>query len=59
MLKPMPIDRPPYYYDVYVRKDISSFYREEPGTCTEVKPAYNGQAVKFVNMSPYRMDLLW
>lgn len=59
MLFPMPIDRPPYFYDVYVRKDISSFYQEEPGSRTEVVPAYPGQACKFINISPFTMDLYW
>ena len=59
MLKPMPIDKPPYFYDVYMRKDISSFYQEEPGSRVETTPAYDGQAVKFINMSPFRMDLIW
>jgi len=55
----MPIDVPPYFVDVYTRADISSFYREEPGSRTEVKPKFNGQAGKFINISPFRLDLYW
>ena len=59
MLRAMPIDQPPYYKDVYVKADISSFYREEPGSRVEVKPKFNGQACRFTNLSPYRTKLYW
>lgn len=59
MLKPMPIDQPPYVVDVYMRADISSFYREEPGSRQETTPDFKGMAGKFINMSPHRMELFW
>lgn len=59
MLKPMPIDQPPYFKNVYTRADISSFYGEEPGSRVEMIPKFKGQAGKFTNMSPHRMGLYW
>jgi hypothetical protein len=59
MLKPMPIDQPPYFKNVYTRADISSFYRDEPGSRVEKVPKFKGQAGKFTNMSPHRMGLYW
>lgn len=59
MLKAMPIDKPPYFVDVYTRADVSTFYQEEPGSRTETKPKFKGQAAKFINISPFRMDLYW
>ena len=59
MLEAMPIDKPPYFVDVYKRADISSFYGEEPGSRVETKPAFKGQAGKFINMSPHRVTLYW
>ena len=54
MLKEMPNG-----FKAYVRKDISSFYREEPGSRIEKTPKFKGQAGKFVNMSPERLSLYW
>ena len=55
MLKKMPgLD-----FKAYVRQDISSMYQEPPGSRTEQTPAFTGQAGKFVNMSPERLDLYW
>jgi hypothetical protein len=59
MLKPMPIDQPPYFKNVYTRADISTFYGEEPGSRVEKTPTFKGQAGKFTNMSPHRMGLYW
>jgi len=59
MLQPMAIDRPPYFFDVNKRADISSFYREEPGSRQEKTPAFKGQAGKFINISPHRVNLYW
>ena len=59
MLKPMPIDQPPYFKDVYMRKDISSFYQDEPGKHAEATPEFKGQAGKFINISPHRVELYW
>jgi prolyl 4-hydroxylase len=50
---------PDYDFYAYVRKDISSFYQEEWGSRDEHTPAFKGQAGKFVNMSPDRLDLYW
>ena len=44
---------------VYVRPDISSFYREPPGSRTAVKSSFNGLAGKFINMSPEHLTLYW
>lgn len=59
MLKPMPIDQAPFFKEVYTRKDISSFYQEEPGSRVEKTPAFKGLAGKFINISPHRMELYW
>lgn len=59
MLRPMPIDQHPFYKEVYVRADVATFYGEEPGSRMETKPKFNGQAGKFINLSPYRMKLFW
>lgn len=58
-LKAMPIDKFPYYKEVYVRKDISSFYQEEPGSRKESTPSFKGIAGKFINISPHRVELYW
>ena len=50
---------PVYPFKAYVRADISSFYRENPGSRVETKPKFPGQAGKFVNMSPETLDLYW
>jgi len=55
MLKKMP----GVEFKAYVRADIATFYRQEPGTMTEKTPAYKGQAGKFVNMSPETLTLWW
>jgi prolyl 4-hydroxylase len=46
-------------FKAYVRADISTFYGKEPGSRQEKKPDFRGQAGKFVNMSPERVDLWW
>ena len=56
---PMLQQMPDVDFKAYVRKDISSFYGEEPGSRTEKTPKFNGQAGKFVNMSPERLSLYW
>ena len=50
---------PGFDFKAYRRADISSMYREAPGSRIEKKPAFRGQAGKFVNMSPERLDLYW
>jgi prolyl 4-hydroxylase len=45
-------------FKAYVRPDISAFYQEKPGR----KPSahrFNGQAGKFINMTPERFNLYW
>jgi hypothetical protein len=39
-------------FKAYVRADISTFYGLPPGSLKEKQPEFNGQAGKFVNMSP-------
>jgi len=56
---PQLVQMPGLNFKAYVRADIATFYREEPGTRVEHKPDYTGQASKFVNMSPERTDLYW
>jgi hypothetical protein len=56
---PMLMQMPGLDFKAYRRADISSFYREPPGSRTEREPAFQGQAGKFVNMSPERLDLHW
>ena len=46
-------------FKAYRRADIDSMYREPPGSRIEKTPVFNGQAGKFVNMSPERLDLYW
>jgi prolyl 4-hydroxylase len=46
-------------FEAYVRADIATYYQQEPGSRTEVKPAYSGQAGKFVNLSPEKVTLYW
>jgi hypothetical protein len=56
---PMLVQMPDVDFKAYRRADISSFYQEPPGSRTEKRPAFQGQAGKFVNMSPERLDLYW
>lgn len=46
-------------FEAYVRADIATFYGKEPGTMVERKPRFQGQAGKFVNMSPEPVALYW
>ena len=46
-------------FKAYRRADISSFYQEPPGSRVEQKPSFTGQAGKFVNMSPFALQLRW
>lgn len=46
-------------FKAYKRADIATFYGQEPGTMTEKKPSFRGQAGKFINMSPDRVSLYW
>ena len=46
-------------FKAYVRPDVSTFYREEPGSRQPSPHNFNGQAGKFINMSPDRLGLYW
>jgi hypothetical protein len=50
---------PDYNFMACVQRDVALFYEEEEGSMVEVKPKFKGQASKFVNMSPERLDLYW
>jgi hypothetical protein len=56
---PMLMKMPGLDFKAYRRADISSFYQEPPGFRIEQTPAFTGQAGKFVNTSPERLDLYW
>ncbi|KAG7364766.1 2(OG)-Fe(II) oxygenase superfamily protein [Nitzschia inconspicua] len=56
---PMLEEMPGYNFKAYKRADISSFYNEPPGSRVEATPSFQGQAAKFQNMSPERLDLIW
>jgi hypothetical protein len=56
---PMLARMPGLDFMAYKRPDISSMYREAPGSRHEKIPSFKGQAGKFVNMSPERLDLYW
>ena len=56
---PMLMKMPGLDFEAYLRADIASFYRKEPGTVQEIAPKFNGQAGKFINMSPEPMGLYW
>eukprot|EP00980_Cylindrotheca_fusiformis_P024780 scaffold12450_cov95-Cylindrotheca_fusiformis.AAC.2 len=56
---PMLQQMPTVDFKAYRRADISSMYQEPPGSRTEATPRFNGQAGKFVNMSPDNLDLTY
>lgn len=56
---PMLAKMPGLDFKAYRRADISSMYRDEPGVRVERTPSFHGQAGKFVNMSPERLDLYY
>eukprot|EP00956_Cyclotella_meneghiniana_P009922 scaffold13725_cov44-Cyclotella_meneghiniana.AAC.8 len=49
----------PNGFRAYVRPDISTFYKEKPGTRKPSSHAFNGLAGKFINMTPDRLNLYW
>ena len=53
------VDMPGRNFKAYVRPDVSTFYQKEPGTMQPVSPKFNGQAGKFVNLTPQRLGLYW
>ena len=56
---PMLAKMPGLDFMAYKRADISAMYNEAPGSRQETIPSFKGQAGKFVNMSPERLDLYW
>jgi prolyl 4-hydroxylase len=46
-------------FKAYVTPDVSTFYREGPGTREVRRPNHNGWAAKFVNISTQRVQLFW
>jgi hypothetical protein len=56
---PMLAVMPGTNFKAYRRADIATFYREEPGSRVETQPEFQGQAGKFINMSPFRVSLYW
>jgi hypothetical protein len=49
----------PNHFKAYVRPDISTFYKEKPGSRKPSSHVFNGQAGKFINMTPDRLNLYW
>eukprot|EP00557_Chaetoceros_sp_GSL56_P005171 CAMPEP_0176501922 /NCGR_PEP_ID=MMETSP0200_2-20121128/14460_1 /TAXON_ID=947934 /ORGANISM="Chaetoceros sp., Strain GSL56" /LENGTH=465 /DNA_ID=CAMNT_0017900923 /DNA_START=607 /DNA_END=2004 /DNA_ORIENTATION=+ len=43
----------------YVPPDVSTFYRDAPGTRQPTKPRFHGLAGKFINLSPQYLTLYW
>jgi prolyl 4-hydroxylase len=50
---------PPRKFLAYVQPDVSTFYRDVPGTHRPMKPRFQGLAGKFVNLSPDYLALYW
>ena len=46
-------------FEAYVRADVATFYQQPEGSRKEQKPAFRGQAGKFINISPEPVDLYW
>jgi hypothetical protein len=46
-------------FKAYVTPDVSTFYREGPGTREVRRPNHNGWAAKFVNISTRWVRLFW
>lgn len=46
-------------FKAYVRPDISTFYKEKPGTRKPSSHRFNGLAGKFINMTPEPLNLYW
>lgn len=47
------------FFNAYVVPDVSTFYQLPPGSKTKQTPTFHGFAGKFINMSPFSMDLVW
>lgn len=43
----------------YMTPDVSTFYQEPIGSRSLVKPHFPGFAAKFVNLSPYQINVYW
>lgn len=46
-------------FDFYITPDVSTFYRESPGSRDVVRPRHPGLAGKFVNMGTEPLKLYW
>jgi len=46
-------------YHAYITPDISAFYKKFKGSLEIIAPKFNGQAAKFINMSPEILKLMW
>ena len=46
-------------FKAYVRPDVATFYKEEPGARRPSSHKFIGQAGKFINMTPDRLNLYW
>lgn len=46
-------------FKAYVVPDVATFYKQEPGTLQPSTHRFNGQAGKFINMTPDRLSLYW
>jgi len=45
--------------DAWVEPDINTFYQSDGGGYSKVRPAFNGLAGKFINMSNRHLDFYW
>lgn len=52
-------EMPNHDFKAYVRPDVSSFYKEKPGSRKPSSHAFSGLAGKFINMTPDRLNLYW
>lgn len=43
----------------YVPPDVSTFYRQEPGSMNARDPNFIGQFAKFINLSPKAIRFYW
>lgn len=55
----LPDETEPRTHEAYIQPDISTFYQDPPGTHQKKRPAFGGQASKFINNSPTYLTLYW
>ena len=46
-------------FKAYVRPDVATFYQKEPRSMRPSSHVFNGQAGKFINLTPDRLGLYW